>query len=73
MPARIPVSLDNINLEERDNNSKPIFKAKDVLADIASIGVMADKLKELELNYKKDQMQSNAKNRGDVKPGFMDS
>jgi hypothetical protein len=34
---------------------------------------MADKLKELELNYKKDQMQSNAKNRGDVKPGFMDS
>lgn len=47
------VSLDNIDLEERDNNSKPIFKAKDVLADIASIGVMADKLKELELNYKK--------------------
>ena len=70
---KMRVSLDNINLEERDNNSKPIFKAKDVLADIASIGVMADKLKELELNYKKDQMQSNAKNRGDVKPGFMDS
>lgn len=70
---KMRVSLDNIDLEERDNNSKPIFKAKDVLADIASIGVMADKLKELELNYKKDQMQSNAKNRGDVKPGFMDS
>mgnify|MGYP000828889453 CR=1 FL=1 len=50
-----------------------LTEAKDVLADIASIGVMADKLKELELNYKKDQMQSNAKNRGDVKPGFMDS
>ena len=70
---KMRVSLDNIDLEERDNNSKAIFKAKEVLADIASIGVMADKLKELELNYKKDQMQSNAKNRGDVKPGFMDS
>lgn len=47
------VSLDNIDFEERDNNLKPIFKPKDVLADIASIGTMADKLKELELSYKK--------------------
>lgn len=69
---KMRVSLDNIDLEERDANNKPIFKAKDVLADIASIGVMADKLKELELNYKKDQMQSGPKNRGDVAPGFMD-
>jgi hypothetical protein len=70
---KMRVSLDNIDLEERDANLKPIFKAKDVLADIASIGVMADKLKELELNYKKDQMQSGPKNRGDVAPGFRDS
>jgi hypothetical protein len=33
---------------------------------------MADKLKELELNYKKDVMESNNKLRGDVAPGFLD-
>ena len=70
---KMRVSLDNIDLEERDANQKPIFKAKDVLADIASIGVMADKLKELEVNYKKEQMQSGIKNRGDATPGFMDN
>ena len=73
---KMRVSLDNIDLDSEGswNAMLPVLtEAKDVLADIASIGVMADKLKELELNYKKDQMQSNAKNRGDVKPGFMDS
>nr|DAE20083.1 MAG TPA: hypothetical protein [CrAss-like virus sp. ctYsL76] len=33
---------------------------------------MADRLKELELNYKKDQIASNTKLRGDVEAGFMD-
>ena len=70
---KMRVSLDNIDLEERDANQKPIFKAKDVLADIASIGVMADKLKELELNYQKDQMQSGPRKRGDATPGFRDA
>lgn len=69
---KMRVSLDNIDLEERDANFKPIFKAKDVLADIASIGDMTKKLKELELNYMKDQMNDGVKTRGDVTPGFMD-
>jgi hypothetical protein len=33
---------------------------------------MADKLKELELNYKKDMMEQSSKLRGDIAPGFMD-
>lgn len=70
---KMRVSLDNIDLEERDLvSNKPIWKAKDVLADIASIGTMMDKLKELELNYKKDVMESNNKLRGDITPGFLD-
>lgn len=71
---KMRVYLDNIDLEERDPiNNKPIFKAKDVLADLASIDDVAKKLKELELNYKKDVMESNNKLRGDVSPGFLDS
>lgn len=70
---KMRVFLDNIDLEERDSvNNKPIWKAKDILDNISSIGTMADKLKELELNYKKDIMESSGKLRGDVEPGFMD-
>ena len=66
------VSLDNVDFEERDNNQKPIFKPKDVLADIASIGTMADKLKELEISYRKGLITTASKNRGDVEEGFDD-
>lgn len=70
---KMRVSLDNIDLDERDLvSNKPIWKAKDILESIGSIGVMADRLKELELNYKKDLIATNKKLRGDVEPGFMD-
>lgn len=70
---KMRVFLDNIDLDERDSTTnKPIWKGKDILDNIASIGTMADKLKELELNYKKDVMESNNKLRGDVAPGFLD-
>lgn len=67
------VFLDNIDLDERDPvSNKPIWKGKDILDNIGSIGSMSDKLKELELNYKKDVMETSNKLRGDVEPGFMD-
>lgn len=70
---KMRVFLDNIDLDERDSTTnKPIWKGKDILDNIASISTMADKLKELELNYKKDVMESNNKLRGDVAPGFLD-
>ena len=70
---KMRVSLDNVDIDERDPiNNKPIWKPKDILESIAAIGTMSDKLKELELNYKKDIMSTNKKLRGDVEPGFMD-
>lgn len=70
---KMRVSLDNIDLEERDPvNNKPIWKAKDILDSIGSIGTMADKLKELELNYKKDLLSTQKKARGDHEEGFDD-
>ncbi len=70
---RMRVSLDNTDLDERDPvTNKPIFKAKDILDSIASIGTMSDKLKELELNYMKEITSNNSKLRGDIQPGFMD-
>lgn len=70
---KMRVQLDNLDLDERDPvNNKPIWKAKEVLDAIATIGVMNDKLKELEINYKKDQLASQKKARGDHEDGFMD-
>lgn len=70
---KMRVFLDNVDLEERDAvSNKPIWKGKDILDNIGSIATMTDKLKELELNYKKDQVASNTKLRGDILPGFMD-
>lgn len=70
---KMRVFLDNIDLDERDPvTNKPIWKGKDILDNIGSIGIMADRLKELELNYKKDIAEQNTKLRGDVAPGFMD-
>lgn len=70
---KLRISLDNIDLEERDPiSNKPIWKAKDILDSIGSIGTMADKLKELELNYKKDLLSTQKKARGDYEEGFMD-
>lgn len=70
---KMRVQLDNLDLDERDPvNNKPIWKAKEVLDAIATIGVMNDKLKELELNYKKDQLANDKKSRGDHEIGLDD-
>lgn len=70
---KMRISLDNIDLDERDPvSNKPIWKAKDILDNIGSIATMKDKLKELELNYKKDQIESNSRLRGDVESGYKD-
>lgn len=67
---KMRVQLDNIDLDERDNNLKPIFKAKDVLGDIAAIGRMTEELKALEISYKKELSKEGNKLRGDNEPGF---
>lgn len=69
---KMRVHLDELDLDERDGNLKPIFKPKDVLADIASIGRMNEELKALELAYKKELMKGDSKVRGDNEPGYGD-
>lgn len=64
------ISLDNIDFEERDENNKPIWKVKDVFADIGAIAKIMDTLNDLEDRYKKDQVSSGAKYRGDEEDGF---
>ena len=69
---KLRIFLDNIDFEERDANDKPIYKAKDVLGDISSIGKMNDYLVALEKSYKDEQSSTDGKNRGGEKAGFGD-
>lgn len=65
------VYLESIDFSERDDNGKPIFKPKDVMSDIATIGNLRLKLQELEVLHKTNQ-QAATKVRGDIQQGFME-
>lgn len=65
------VYLDSIDYTERDDSGKPIYKPKDVMGDIATIGTLRTKLQELEVLHKTN-MAAAAKVRGDIDPGFME-
>lgn len=70
---KLRVYLDEVDLDERDPaTNKPILKAKDILDSIAAIGPMFDKLKELELNYKKDILEGKKTLRGDREVAYDD-
>lgn len=70
---KLRIHLDEIDLDERDPaTQKPIFKAKDILDSLGSIGPMFDKLKELELNYKKDILEGKKSLRGDRSVAYDD-
>lgn len=64
--------LETINLDERDPISgKPIFKTKDVIAEMSSAGKLIDTIKTLEVSFKKEAEGDN-KLRGDTTPGLFD-
>lgn len=64
--------LNNIDLDERDvQTGKPIFKTKDVIAEMASASKLIDAIKVLELAFKKDLEPENAL-RGNVMQGLFD-
>lgn len=69
---KLRVFLDGIDFSEVDGNGKYINDPKKTLESINQIGKMNDYLKELELNYKKDQMASATKFRGDAEVGLDD-
>ena len=69
---KLRIFLDEIDFTDVDGNGKYLNDPKKVLESINQIGKMNDYLKELELNYKKDQMAASTKFRGDAEIGLDD-
>lgn len=64
--------LDNIDLQERDPmTGKPIFKAKELMAEVAGLGKVIDGVRELEKQFKKD-LETDTGLRGDKEGGMFD-
>lgn len=64
--------FNNIDIEERDPvTGKPIFKTKDIMAELSNVSNVVEQLKTLEYLYKKEQEQQSGL-MGDVEAGFMD-
>ncbi len=66
------VFLDSIDYSEVDADGRPLYKPKDVVADIGSIAKMRTQLKELEVLHKKDLESAGNSIKGDVTPGLLD-
>ena len=68
------VFLDNIDFStDVDMDGRPLYKPKDVIADIKSIADIRKQLKELEAAHKRDLAESDAKVRGGAELGYKDS
>lgn len=64
--------LDNLDLEERDPaTGKPIFKTKDVIAELKGCKDIIDTIKTLEKSFKKDE-EPETRLRGDREAGLFD-
>lgn len=64
--------FDTIDLQERDPvTSKPVYKVKDVMAEMNTIPQLVEDLKQLEILYKKEQEQENGL-MGNVEVGAYD-
>lgn len=60
-----------VDLNERDNNGKPIFKLKDLQVEIAGLNKLIDGIKSLEAAYASEEEAASAL-RSDAKAGFRD-
>lgn len=70
---KMQVFLDNIDFNmDVDADGRPLYKPKDVIADIKSISEIRKQLKELEVMHKTDLAASGEKVRGDAELGFLD-
>lgn len=63
------VFLDSIDFTEIDDMGKPLYKPKDVMLDISTIGKMREALNELEEKHK-NSLSADSNVRGDVELGF---
>ena len=68
---KMRVHLDGIDFSECDADGKPIYKPKDVIADLTSISKIRTELQTLEELHKTNQ-EAAAKVRGDVELGVLD-
>jgi len=68
---KMRVHLDNINFEDVDVDGKPIYKPKDVIADLTSISKVRAELQTLEQLHKTG-LAAQEKTRGDQTPGAFD-
>lgn len=55
-----------------DDFRKPLYKAKDVIAEARGVGPLLDELKEAEIRYKKS-LDKQTKIKGDQTPGLFDN
>ncbi len=64
--------FDTLDVQERDEaTGKPIFKVKDVMAELNSVSDVVEQLKTLEILYKKEQEQENGL-MGNIETGAFD-
>lgn len=70
---KMQVFLDNIDFSnDVDADGRPLYKPKDVIADIKSIALSRTQLQELEEMHKRDMRESGLKVRGDAEMGWLD-
>ena len=65
--------FNDLDLSERDpQTNKPIYKTKDVIAEMQNASSVVDELKNLEIMYKKEMQAVNTSIRGDAELGAFD-
>lgn len=70
---KMQVFLDNIDFSmDVDMDGRPLYKPKDVIADIKSIADVRKQLQELEAAHKRDLAEGGSAVRGGAELGFRD-
>lgn len=65
--------FEDIDLNERDPiTQKPIYKTKDIMAEMKNVSGLIEEMKALEEMYKKEQEVTESNVRGDAVKGFLD-
>lgn len=68
---KMKIHYDNLDLEQTDSEGRPIYKPKDILAEIAATAKAIDGIRALEEQWRKEQ-EVEASLRGDAEAGFLD-
>jgi hypothetical protein len=59
--------------ERKATDGTPVYKAKDVIAELKNLGDVVKGVKDVEILYKKGLESQNNSVRGDAKPGWLDA